>query len=128
MNESLCLKDHWFDQLFDCALTVLYQVDDIRQLLDKFGNMMNDITISDRSFLDMELFKPVLCATALIGIHIGWPFLSLLLDTGTNYDTLLDAFPKLHQNLTDTEMNKYLQFERVVCDFVSQDRFKNHVY
>ena len=40
---------------------------------------MNDIL--DRGFLDMDLFKPVFCATALIGIHIGRPFLSLLLDT-----------------------------------------------
>ena len=72
----------------------------------------------------MELFKPVFCATALIGIHIGRPFLSLLLDTETNYDAPLDAFPKLHLNLTDTEISKYSQFESVVCDFVNQDHFK----
>ena len=38
---------------------------------------MNDITILDSSFLDMELFKSVFCATALIGIHIGRAFLSV---------------------------------------------------
>ena len=65
-NESLCLKDHRFNRLFDCALTVLYHLDDIKQFLDKFGNVMNDIAIMDRSFLDMELFKPVFSATALI--------------------------------------------------------------
>ena len=48
----------------------------------------------------------------------------LLLDTETNYDATLDAFPKLHLNLTDTEISKYSQFESVVCDFVNQDRFK----
>ena len=80
---------------------------------------MNDIAILDHSFLDMELFNPVFCSTALIGIHVGRPFLSLLLDTETNYYTLLDAFPKLHQNLTDAEIKKYLQFESVVCNFVS---------
>ena len=89
--------------MFDCTLTVLYHLDDIGQFLDKFGNIMNDITILDRSFIDMELFKPVFCATALICIHIGRLFLSVLLDTETNYEKLLDAFPKLHQNLTDTE-------------------------
>ena len=102
----------------DCAL------DDIRQILDKFRNIMNDIAILDCSFLDVELFIPVSCATALIEIHIGQPFLSLLLNTETNYDTLLDAFLKLHQNLTDIEISKYLQFESVVCVFVSQDHFK----
>ena len=76
---------------------------------------MNDIAILDYSFLDVELFIPVSCATALIEIHIGQPFLSLLLNTETNYDTLLDAFLKLHQNLTDIDISKYLQFERVVC-------------
>ena len=124
-NESLCLKDHRFNSLFDCALTVLYHLNGIRQFLDIFENIMNDITILDRSFLDMELFKPVFCATVFIGIHIARPFLSLLLDTETNYDTLLEAFSKLHQNLTHTQISKSLQFESVVCDFVSQDRFKN---
>ena len=95
------------------------------KFLDKFENIMNDITILDRSFLDMELFKPVFCATVFIGIHIARPFLSLLLDTETNYDTLLETFSKLHQNLTHTQISKYLQFESVVCDFASQDRFKN---
>ena len=57
---------------------------------------MNDITILDRSFLDMELLKPVFCAAVLISIHTGRPVLSLLLDTETNDDTLLDAFPKPH--------------------------------
>ena len=103
---------------------MLYHLDDIRQFLDKFGSITNDITILDHRFLDMELFKPLFCAIALIGIHIGRPFSSLLFDTETNYDTLLDAFPKLHQNLMDTEISKYLQFESVVCDFVSQYRFK----
>ena len=100
-NESFCLKDHRFNRLFDCALTVLYHLDDIRQFLDKFGNIINDITILDCSFYDMELFKPLFCATALIGIHIGQPFLSLLLDTETNYDTLLDAFPKAAVNFRE---------------------------
>ena len=36
----------------------------------------------------------------------------------------MDAFPKLRQNLPNTEISKYLQFESVVCDFFSQDRFK----
>ena len=58
---------------------MLYHLDDIRQFLDKSVNIMNDIL--DRGFLDMDLFKPVFCSTALIGIHIGRPFLSLLLDT-----------------------------------------------
>ena len=124
-NESLCLKHHRFNWLLDCALTMLYHLDDIRQFLDKFENIMNDITILDLSFIDMELLKPVFCATVFIGIHIGRPFLSLLLDTETNNDTLLEAFSKLHQNLTHTEISEYLQFESVVCDFVSQNRFKN---
>ena len=32
-NESLCLMDPKFNRLFDCALTVLYHLDDIRQFL-----------------------------------------------------------------------------------------------
>ena len=116
--------------MFDCALTVLYHLDDIIQFLDKFGNIMSGIRILDCSFFDMELFKPVFCATALIGIHIEQPLLYLLLETETNYDTLLDAFPKLHQNLTDTEINicslKVLSMTLSVR-IVSRSCYLNHV-
>ena len=74
-NESLSLKDHRFK--FECCLRTLYHLDDIKEYLETHKSILNDITILDRSFLDMEL---LFCAVALIGIHFTKPYLILLLD------------------------------------------------
>ena len=86
---------------------------------------MNDIAILDRSFLDMELLKPIFSATALVGIHIGRPFLSLLLDNDTNYDTLCKAFITLYNDLTNKNIARFLQTRENVCGFVSDVKFRN---
>ena len=89
---------------------------------------MNDIAILERSsFLDMELFKPVFCATALVSIHIGRPFLSLLLDSETNYDTLIAAFPQLHKDLTTADINSFITITEGACNFISEEQFKTKV-
>ena len=61
-NESLSLKDHRFNRLFECCLRTLYHLDDIKEYLETHKSILNDITILDRSFLDMEL---LFCAVVL---------------------------------------------------------------
>ena len=124
-NESLTLKDHRFNRLMDCSLTALYHLDDIKQFLEKHSHVMNDMAILDRSFLEMDILKPIFCATSLIGIHITRPFLALMLDTRTTYSTLLSAFPKLYENLTTIPAERFVQTDHQVCTFVSEEKFKN---
>ena len=66
-NMSLCLKDHRFNRLGDCAVTLLYHLDDITSYLDKFSNIVNGITVLDRSFVEMEILKPIFAAIGFIG-------------------------------------------------------------
>ena len=82
-NDSLSKKDHRFNRIFECRLCVLQHFDDIKLYLDTYQNILNGAAIVDRTFLDMELLKPIFCVTALIGIHFTSPFLSLILDTST---------------------------------------------
>ena len=88
------LKDHRFNRAFDCCINILYDLDDIKLYLDKHSNILNSVAILDRSFLDMELLKPIFCSTVLIGIHFTTPYLALL-DTTTTYE--IDA--KSAQNM-----------------------------
>ena len=46
-NHSLSLKDHRFNRLNDCALAILYHMDDITRYLEEFNNIINGITILD---------------------------------------------------------------------------------
>ena len=66
-NMSLSLKDHRFNRLGDCALALLYHLDDIAAYLEKFSSIVNGITVLDRSFVDMEILKPIFAAIALLG-------------------------------------------------------------
>ena len=57
----------------------------------------------------MDVLKPIFCSTALIGIQFTKPYLALLLDTTTTYETLLTAFPTVYDNLADNVSEKLLQ-------------------
>ena len=123
-NMIMTLRESRFNRIFDSALSVLYHIDDIKLFLEKFQNIMNEMAILNRNFLDMELFKPVLSATALIGVHIGRPFLSLLLDKETTYETLIKAFPTLYTELVNLNYEQFLQTDEMVCKFVTEEKFK----
>ena len=73
----------------------------------------------------MDLLAPIFSAVALIGIHFCRPFLSLLLDTETNYDTLLERFPVFCTDLTEVNLDSVMQTKDKVCKFVSEKRLKD---
>ena len=122
-NMSLSLKDHRFNRLQDCALACLHHLQDISDYLLKFPSITNGIAILDRSFVDMEILKPILTTIALLGIHITRPFQSLMLDTCTTYSTLLSAFKELYENFS-IPPERYLTTD-YVATFVSKDMFEN---
>ena len=74
-NESLSLQDHRFNRLFECCTSLIYHLDDIKSYLDKFQNIINGVSILNRSFLDMEILKPILCAASLMGFHVTKPLM-----------------------------------------------------
>ena len=79
-NHSFSLKDHRFNRLNDCALAILYHMDDIANYLEQFSNIINGISILDRSFLETEVLKPIYAAISIVGLHILKPFHNLVLD------------------------------------------------
>ena len=125
-NESLSLKNHRFNRVFDCCLHILHHLDDIKLYLDTYSNILHDIAIIDRSFLDMEILKPIFCSAALIGIHYTRPYLSLLLDTETTYDTFKIAmFPCVYNDFLLVDKTKLLQADEKVISFVTNKRFED---
>ena len=90
-NQSISLKDHRLNRLNDCFLTVIYHLDDIARYLETYSTL-------DRSFIDMEILKPIF-AKSLLGIHILRPFHKLMMVSSMNYSTLLEAYPKLYDEL-----------------------------
>ena len=76
-----------------------------------YQNILNGVAILDRTFLDMELLKPIFCAIALIRIHFKSPFLSLILDTRTTYETLITTFLIIYQDLSKVDIEQMLKTE-----------------
>ena len=124
-NESLSYKDHRFNRLFQCCLVLVHHIDDISSYLDTYRNVVNGISILDRSFVEMSLLKPVFCAAALIGIHITIPFQALLSSNETNYSTLLAAFPVLYDELNTVDPEDLCSTKVQAFHFISPDIFKS---
>ena len=122
-NFSISLKDHRFNRLNDCATSVLYHMDDIANYLDQFCTIINGITILDRSFLEMEVLKPIYAAISLVGLHILKPFHKLILDKETKYSTLMIAFPKLHEELLSISPVDMLSLNQVF-HFAKEEHFE----
>ena len=121
-NKSLSLKDHRFNRLSECALMLLFHLDDISNYLGKYVNIVNGISILDRTFVEMEVLKPIYAAIALLGIHILKPYYFLLMDPHTNYSTLLKVFPQLYQELLTVAPSAMLMREQC-SHFVNNELF-----
>lgn len=53
-NKAISLKDHRFNRLNDCALSLIYHLDDIANYLEQYTNIINGISILDRSFIEIR--------------------------------------------------------------------------
>ena len=124
-NESISYKDHRFNRLFQCCMVLVHHINDISMYLDTFRNVVNGISILDRSFVEMTLLKPVFCAASLIGLHITIPFQALLISTETNYSTLLAKFPVLYEELQSIEPEAMCVTKTQVFHFVPTKIFEN---
>ena len=122
-NQSLSYKDHRFNRMFDCCAALLYHMDDIKLYLEQFQNIINGISILNRGFLDMELLKPILGATVLMGIHITGPLLNILKDPKTKHSDLNTIFPTLYSDLLETNSITFLQTKQCATSFASQETF-----
>ena len=99
-------------------------MDDIKSYLEKFSSVFNGLSTIDRSFLNMEVLKFFVCAISLIGIHITGPYQFLLINVDTRYDTLLQAFPTLCQELNNIKGAGILNTERKMLTFLENSILK----
>ena len=123
-NESLSLKDHRFNRLFECCTSVLYHLDDIKSYLDQFQNIINGVSILNRSFLDMEILKPILCSASLMGIHVTKPLMNIIQHNDTTHSKLMKIFQDLYGDLVNTPASNYLQTKKCAGTFANQDLFE----
>ena len=62
----------------------------------------------------MEVLKPIYAAVALIGLHQTRTFHVMIIDSETNYTTLLDVFKQLYIELDTVEPENLITKEHVL--------------
>ena len=101
----------------------MHHLNDIADYLNANSTIINDIAILDRSFIEMELLKPIYGAITLLGLHITRPFHTLLIDPSTTYSTLMVSFKRLYKDLTEISAKNFLTKDQVAY-FVTKDIYE----
>ena len=101
----------------------MHHLNDIADYLNANSTIINDIAVLDRSFIEMELFKPIYGAIALLGLHIARLFHTLLIDPSTTYSTLMVCFIRLYKDLTEIPAKNFLTTDQVAY-FVTKDIYE----
>ena len=119
-NKMLRLQEERFNRLTIACAIVLYHLYDVESFLEKFEHVTNQLACIVRCFMDLDFFKVLYCAGALIGLHLVEPFLSLTTSSKTTYAKLIPAFKTLYDGLVKTEASKLLNIDHPAFQFVSK--------
>ena len=122
-NMAISLKDQRLNRLQGCCLSLMYHLDDIADYLNANSIIINHVAILDRSFIEMELLKPIYGAIALLGLHITRPFHTLLIDPSNTYSTLMVSFKRLYKDLTEIPAKNFLATDKVAY-FMTKDIYE----
>ena len=101
-NETGPLREIRFGELEAKALTGAYHLTHIEQFLEIHTEIRNKLTCFLRSVFPMrELLLFYWIGAALIGIHVGEPYVNLLMVKKAKTTELIKTIPQLHKELLD---------------------------
>ena len=99
-NETGPLRDIRFGELEAKSLTGAYHLDHIIQFLEIHSDIRNKLTCFLCSAFPMrDVITFYLIGAALIGIHIGEPYVNLLMVRKAKTTELMRKFPVLYEEL-----------------------------
>ena len=102
-NETGPLREIRFGELEAKALTGAYHFSHIEQFLQIHSDIRNKLTCFLRSAFPMrEVILFYLIGAALIGIHIGEPYVNLLMVRRAKMSELIRIFPQLYEEMIET--------------------------
>ena len=94
------LHGNRFGDLELCSAIGVYSLDTWVQFVETHPNIRNQLTIFLREVLHLaEICKFLWLGAALFGIHVTFPYMSLLLDLEATHTELLEILPKMYQEL-----------------------------
>ena len=111
-NETGPLREIRFGELEAKALTGAYHLGHLEQFLEVHSEIRNKLTCFLRSAFPMrEVILFYLVGAALIGIHIGEPYVNLLMVKKAKTTELIRIFPQLYKEMLNPP-NSFTQLDK----------------
>ena len=105
-NETGPLREIRFGELEAKSLTGAYHLDHIEQFLQIHTDIRNKLTCFLRSVFPMrQVIMFYWIGAALVGIHIGEPYVNLLMVRKAKMTELIELFPQLHKEMLNPPNN-----------------------
>ena len=127
-NKAKALKKERFNRFVYMSVVVLHHQDEVQEFLAKFDTITNTLACIVRAFEECEFLTVLLTATAILGIHLVEPYLSVTYFDIPNYENLIITMCQLYEDLRTTNIADLLDITRPAFKFVSADRFKKCLF
>lgn len=124
-NLSVGLMKQRFDRFVYASALLFHHHHQIDTFLDKYEHVTNSLACIVRAFIDISCLNVMVLATAIIGLHLIEPYLSLTYHETVKYDKLIPAMQQLYIDLTSTSPENLLDLSKPAFSFVSERRYKS---
>ena len=102
-NRAVQLKKQRFNRFVLASALLIHHRDDIVSFLDKYEHVTNSLACIVRSFADNDVLFVMAAATAIIGVHLVEPYLSLTYHETVSYEKLIPAMQQLYDDLRQAD-------------------------
>lgn len=123
-NKAKALKKERFNRFVFMSAVVLHHQDQVQEFLAKFDTITNTLACIVRAFEECEFLTILLTATAILGIHLVEPYLSVTYFDTPNYENLIITMRQLYEDLKTTPTEDLLDISRPAFKFVDSERFR----
>ena len=127
-NPAKRLQKERFNSLPYTALVTLFLDKNVSEFLAQFTNITNCLACICRSFEGLEYLRVLAAVLVIVGVHLVEPYLHLTSSSATTWQTLVEAFPSLFNDLSSTKPELMLDLTTPAFSFVSKDRFQHCLY
>ena len=123
-NKAKALKKERFNRFVYMSAVMLHHQDQVQEFLARYDTITNTLACIVRAFEDCEFLSVLLTATALLGIHLVEPYLSVNYFETPDYENMITIMCQLYEDLKTTDVRDLLDISRPAFKFVDAGRFK----
>jgi hypothetical protein len=121
-NKAKALNKERFNRFVYLSAVVLHH--QVQEFLAKYDTITNTLACIVRAFEECEFLTVLLTATAILGIHLVEPYLSITYFETPDYENLITIMCQLYEDLKTTDVKDLLNISRPAFKFVDSERFK----